>query len=394
MDEERDGRTRWNNRHVGEYKVYKYYDDSLYHYTTRENLWNIINSNSFYARHVRFSNDSAEYEIGKKEIEKEINGSKLSDLDDCYMVCFCKNNNILSQWREYARGGVSLQMDFRNNQIFTIKCNEETEEQNRREREKKDQSPYFIPGGFFNDPLEYNVVYARPIAVQYIEEGKQALAKTIEIIKEENDEKVLEDDCLKQLLPYIKHKGFEEEREVRLVFIVDEINAEYMVDYLADKGMMRPYIRVEVGNAKKKQADECTIEYYKVPKGIIGKIKNMLKSGYFEIIDTHNKTKKIKITFREIDFKRAKNDQGHIFIESCKYQKYIFQMVDKYVSAYNIYSKKKICIWCDGFLPIRGITVGPSSDAQDLSESIAHKIKKKYWMKYVDVDVSGIPYRN
>ena len=42
---------------------------SLFHYTTRDNLWNIIESNSFYARHIRFSNDSAEYYIGKKEVE-------------------------------------------------------------------------------------------------------------------------------------------------------------------------------------------------------------------------------------------------------------------------------------------------------------------------------------
>ncbi|MGF0034520.1 DUF2971 domain-containing protein [Bariatricus sp. SGI.154] len=386
MAEEMDIKTRWEQCHVNG-QVYDFYNGSLYHYTTRENLWNIINSNSFYARHVRFSNDSAEYIIGKEEIEKCLDRGELSDLDDCYMVCFCKENDILSQWREYARGGVAIQMDFRNDRIYTIKCNADTE--------KKKEDPYFIPGGYFNDSIEYNLAYARPIAVKYIQPGKDALKNVVNEIKNytKEDREMAEDDCLKQLLPYIKHSGFKEEKEVRLVFTVDELNASYLVDYLEDKGMMRPYIRVEVGNAQKRQAEECVIECYKVPNEIKKKIKENLEQDILKIKDPDGKEKQIKICLKGGKTKREEKNRGYIFIENCKYQEYVFQMVDKYVSSYNIDHKNKIRIWCGGYLPIRGITVGPSSDAQELCESITHKIKKKYWMKYVEVNISSIPYR-
>ena len=141
---------------------------SLFHYTTRDNLWNILESNSFYARHIRFSNDSAEYNIGKKEVEAIGNeGKELTDLNDCYMVCFCEKDDILSQWREYARGGVSLELNFTQDTFYTIMCNEKTKDINEKDQQHPRRQKYRIPPRFHFDAIPYKVVYAIAISVIY-----------------------------------------------------------------------------------------------------------------------------------------------------------------------------------------------------------------------------------
>jgi len=56
--------------------------------------------------------------------------------------------------------------------------------------------------------------------------------------------------------------------------------------------------------------------------------------------------------------------------------------------------RAKIKIWCDGHLPIRNIRVSPCINQEQVIKSIKHYCKhKKYWLKYVDVIGSSIPYR-
>lgn len=371
----------------------------LYHYTTRENLWNIINSNSFYARNVRFSNDSAEYLLGKKEAEKHMQSKKLDNLDDCYMICFCKEDNILSQWREYARGGVSIQMDFQKDVKYTIKCNSTTERNNRENRKLEDESPYRIPSSFFEKDREetngYEVVSIPLFAVKYIcpdnDELKKIVCNIQDSIKE--DKEMREETDIKIILPYVKHSGFCEEKEVRLIFNMEEPDQCYMVDYLEEKGMMRPYIKVEFGDANKWQSKECTIKYYNIPEKYINEIVEEQFSTGCLTFEESSKTYTVQIKFVQEDIKRAKEDKGHFFIENCKYQNYVFEIIDSYVKSINLADETEFCVWCDGYLPIRGITVGPSYDAVELCESITHKMKEKYWLNYVKVDISEIPYR-
>lgn len=68
-------------------------------------------------------------------------------------------------------------------------------------------------------------------------------------------------------------------------------------------------------------------------------------------------------------------------------------MIDYYVTNYNITYSRNVKVWCGGHLPIRGITIGPSEDAQGLRESVSQKIKSTYWLKYATVKLSDIPYR-
>ena len=117
-------------------------DDKLfYHYTNHQGMLGIINSSSFWATDSFYLNDSSEGSFGKVVLEDAINKEiniqfKLKEEIDyarelidiqydiiknnrirTYIVSFCENGDLLSQWRGYAGGsGVSLGLS---KQFFT-----------------------------------------------------------------------------------------------------------------------------------------------------------------------------------------------------------------------------------------------------------------------------------
>lgn len=86
----------------------------LYHYTSLEILWKCIENDTMYARNVRFSNDAEEYDFGKKIIHKFCAKKNMHILEtgQCFMICFCLEDDLLSQWRGYASEGISIGFDF------------------------------------------------------------------------------------------------------------------------------------------------------------------------------------------------------------------------------------------------------------------------------------------
>lgn len=59
-----------------------------------------------------------------KEVLGETDHEKDDEIQgDCYIVCFCDDNDRLSQWRGYAKEGIAIGFDFRNTRPFFIKCN-------------------------------------------------------------------------------------------------------------------------------------------------------------------------------------------------------------------------------------------------------------------------------
>jgi hypothetical protein len=109
-------------------------DKSLYHYTDFAGLLGILSTNDLWLTHSRFSNDEQElthgYDIARRLIreardqpvaplpEWPVYLDRLSALleqppaQGVYICCFCKANNLLSQWRGYAGNGngVSIRM--------------------------------------------------------------------------------------------------------------------------------------------------------------------------------------------------------------------------------------------------------------------------------------------
>jgi hypothetical protein len=102
-------------------------DKSLYHYTDFNGLLGILSTNDLWLTHSRFSNDEQElthgYDFARRLIKEARNQpvaplpewpiylDRLSALleqppaQGVYICCFCKEDNLLSQWRGYAGNG-------------------------------------------------------------------------------------------------------------------------------------------------------------------------------------------------------------------------------------------------------------------------------------------------
>ena len=360
----------WEDVHSTD--VYDIFQDPLYHYTTLDTLWKIIDGEKILARNIRFSNDSEEYYLGKGYVEDFLEKKglefKYSTNSDYYMICFCKEGNILSQWREYARGGVAIKFDlsFQNN--YTII-----------KKEKDD-----------NDSKESGILaYAKPIEVIYTQEDnyQKELFPRLEKIQNMKMAPLKTHSMIEKIFPYIKHEGFAEEKEVRLIFEVTKNNAQDVVNYLLEGGIKKPYILVKYGAQVKES--KIAIYHNKKDKDIIRIIKTIKeKKGNDNIINGKN------TTFNNILLEKNETiKKEEIIINNCEDQESVFELLSYHVNQYNNKNNTKIKIWCEGHLPIRKIIVGPSYNKEEVKESIARYIKDKYWMRYVDVSVSDIPYR-
>lgn len=345
----------------------------LFYYTDMDTLWKIIENDVIWATQVRFSNDNAEYNAGKDILSKIAkNGSLAKGKDnnhDCYIICFCEGeDNLLSQWREYGRGGVSLGMDFSRKSMFNILSNGM-------------KKPKYV----YTEPIK--VLYTdteKEDCLEVIRNNKRIIIDRNEILNEIKPNYASDgfDEATKilRLIPYIKHIDFYEEKEARLIFNgfegFDDMS-EYInyFDFSKKEGWKRPYLRVKYG------------EYFDIDE--------MCK--YIQIGASKNSTiyKKLRNS-RFIQNKKIYLDtiteEGDIFIGNGCDQKEVFETVDRLVDSFRD-ENHQYRIWCDGHWPIRTITVGPSKNKDIILESIEHYKNNIYWLSYVEIKKSKTPYR-
>lgn len=379
-------RANWREQHyfnIPELDIYKEIKETdkrfcnCFHYTSMSTFWNILQSDLLYATHVRFSNDTEEYRLGKKIIKSIISSSN-EDEQDIYMICFCTKRDLLSQWRDYGRGGVCLGLDLTGEDFFTIQNNELAR------TELKDNNKYAIPKHGAIDKKEQIYQYAKALKVCYMGKNPNKIKnKYIKIKKMLTSSEIPQDKYLRTMIPYIKHIGFKEENEARLIFQIHEEDSMYLVNYM-DKGTIKtPYIKVEFGEiVEKNQEKECVIY-----ADHIGNFDNELN----ECIKWIETDCNLSIKKKNVN----KHSNGQVIIGCTKKQKEVFERIDCLVSEWNYkYPTKKIRIWCRGHIPIREIMVGPSQNKEDIKEAIMHFINNVYWLKYVDVRCTKIPYRD
>jgi len=109
--------------------------EQLYHYTTPQGLLGILGQHTLRATNVRYFNDPNELnyaaelvanvceglrsEYPKKSIEQKFLvdfphhfASLVDEKNDIYVVSFCENGDLLSQWRGYASNGSGFAIGF------------------------------------------------------------------------------------------------------------------------------------------------------------------------------------------------------------------------------------------------------------------------------------------
>ena len=363
-----------------------------YHYTSLEKMWKILSGEELWATQAGFSNDNEELLKGIEVIRDIFKGVSWVDKElidysenvslsmlDSYIICFCEKDDKLSQWRAYCRdGGVSLGFAFDQShpQYFLSDVDE------------KKQTPKFCK----LYPVYYLTNNTNSGNLNSI--TKRDLGhKILSVIQNLNDIQSKRQAVL-DLIPYIKHAGFCEEEEHRLL-IKNPLNygkpyTEYKLDSViqyADKSVPSPYVKVNFNNpiccTNTRVLCNTENEFYKISDLIKQKIEK-----YNGICDDKLST--------EVEYVHINDSKSQIIIGRQKQEKQrdLFNIVDG-INKTTKFNGTVLPIWCDGHLPIRSITVAPSLDQRRIIDAIKHQCEHKYyWMRYVEVKGSDIPYRS
>lgn len=394
------------NLDMEELKIFTLPEKSLYHYTSREVFWKIMDTEMLLARHIMFSNDTEENEIGTKKV-KQIMEEKNMQTEDTeslpFMVCFCEKKDLLSQWRGYANEGIALEFDFSKGlyglsgyenkfspfHCFTIMNNDECKDSG----EKYINNFFVLKNGKREQEKFFTGVIAAPYHVFYVDkdtESDSIIKECVDkIISESENELVMQKQRIIKLIPYIKNNKFEEESEYRLIFDMKNLLQGDMQQILEQKyvnlevsGIRKPNIRVKFGDQMDSEEEKEYSIYYSDDRlyNLLKDMKDELEKGDSDIVLGLFKYK-------------AEVEKNELIISNGKYQAEICTWVRRKLRQ-SSYSDKEIKIWCDGHLPIRKIIVGPSKDAEYMVNSIKEYIKTKYWMRDIEVEASQIPLRN
>lgn len=399
-----------------------------YHYRSWDSFWTILESDSFWATETGFSNDAAERSLGEKLreriwrefLEQQRNEGK-SEFEipahkERFIVCLSEEGDMLSQWRGYASsGGVSLGLDFSAHVPFTVF--------------PKPKEP---KNGYMGNEDACVICYIRPFIAVYCDEMAEKDIDLPELGGSEVDEIKRFDS----LLPFIKHKGFVEEREWRLVVEANDFEVEdrrkfrKLINYRADGEKQIPFICIKPGSFEYDQRDCCVRIRNKSnnralsEEDIIKILKKQLSRGtqyhvftcdtndgttkksddtycfgctrrkwdsggspsrchypYEECEENKNEWKSYKkksIPDKQTATHRvclSKDEPDNIIISQGKYQEEVFNAVYEHIQTLNegkYGSRDEIKVWCEGHLPIREIIVGPCANQDEMISSIKH----------------------
>lgn len=302
---------------------------NFWHYTSLSVLFSILDGNEFWASNVRFSNDAMEERM-----------LKLNDMEtrDDYIVCFCEEDDMLSQWRGYCHnGGATIKLYFNYPQKYSILHSD------------------------FDTSGEYEVYENTPLPVVYLRPEAQTQNMRNQIKRVIESGGYSSEIKLEDILPYLKNGYFFEERESRLVF--SNIN-----------GMLSKCIRFRT------LKDGVKVPYIVIRHGVAGKMKGNCSTD---------------IAMFDDDYIENIVDQDEpIWIEEGSDQETKYYEVIRRIEEYskNIGLYKPVKVFCKGKLPIEEITVAPTYDRDRKAEQIKRFCMSKYWLKNVRVKVSKIPY--
>lgn len=379
------------NEEIEQLQILKTPEKTLYHYTSREVFWLIMESETFLARHIMFSNDYEENKIGKQKVSRAMENAHmpLSEPDALpFMVCFCEEEDLLSQWRGYAKEGVAMEFDFSkglygiNNGFSSYYCytimNADVEEKEAKEK-------YISKNLVGNEEIFMGAIVS-PYSVIYTGSGDAVDVNIQECIgKIKNSEVENKQQHASGIIPYIKNEKFGEEREYRLIFDMKQFTSglnQHLLQkkyvYLDADGIKKPNIRVKFGNQEKAEADEVINVYY-VNDSWTETLTNLKDELSAEGISVE--------LIRDTTLYPM--EPYEVVLSSGKNQEVVCIRLRMLLTRPN----QRVKVWCDGHLPVRRIIVGPSKDAELMKSSIEEYLKTKYWMKDIEVKVSDIPLR-
>ncbi len=234
--------------------------DCLYHYTTGETLKKIIESHSLLVGSVYHMNDAKEYIYLRNPLFNEFTNRLKETREDsllykilhsltnilsadrvfqCYVFCMSSEGDLLSQWRAYGSNGHGYSIGFEINGLD----------------EKFDNVTTLDKVGYRD---EQSVLKSAETIVKDITRGINNLADSPtgnsiseQIIKHHTENAI---KSIESIIGFIKHDGFKDETESRLLlnsqFVLEQLSDDKAAEILCSNGVFSPRIRIHPKTGK------------------------------------------------------------------------------------------------------------------------------------------------
>jgi hypothetical protein len=211
-------------------------DKPLYHYTDLNGLIGILSKSDLFLTHSRFSNDEQELTHGYALARRLIADARvpapapdwdgylrrLSELLEApppqgvYICCFCKTDNLLSQWRGYGANGSGVSIELKPSQFDVV---------------TGPDSPH-------NGLMRlWKTVYDPPTQEQIL---KKAIQHSYTTASDNEVRAARAADAIEFFIPTFKNADFKQEEEYRLIFSPPE-NCKVQPSFRIARGMIVPY---------------------------------------------------------------------------------------------------------------------------------------------------------
>ncbi|HIF9092766.1 TPA: DUF2971 domain-containing protein [Photobacterium damselae] len=279
---------------------------TLYHYTSLQGLIGVITGKSVWASHCEYLNDSSEF-IHALSFAKTVSGNIFMDDDyleafgwavrdslehmvkhDVYVASFSENADLLSQWRGYCPQGAGVSIGFDSeilntyceNQGYRLeKCIYDSEIQSSRIVDITSQCLEIFPKpsitradyDALNSKEQVTFTLSERERTTYGQVKEEATAATDWLCEQVNE-------CA----PLIKHSGFHEESEWRIVARNPTENIQYRVS----KSHIVPYLVLPLIRDYPEIIKEIYIGPNPNPHRCEKSVKQLLKSEAIEHVTT------------------------------------------------------------------------------------------------------------
>lgn len=225
----------------------------LFHYTSSYGMRGILESSRLWATNYRFLNDASEVAYGmglfesivkerlqntSSEVISEFLGRSLRTANafdgmfDCYIACFCAQDDLLNQWQVYAESGGGYALGFKANEIG---------------RRWGQLQP---PQDFLLRKVIYNVELQKKLISEVLELAVCVLSETMQAISVAEANNLIARCChfvRSEVADYLfcfKHPAFEVEEEWRLCHIVPP-SEEGHVQFRDGPYGLTPYVSLD-----------------------------------------------------------------------------------------------------------------------------------------------------
>jgi hypothetical protein len=313
----------------------------LYHYTSLEKLFKVLENDSLWFFSLRFSNDLTEEKIVGKEQLKERDYRS----DNFFLSLSADKGDTLSQWRGYcSNGGASIGFHFDSEYTegVTNFCVLHADDDSGKKANKV--TSVAVPVIYLN--------HEREPLTEMSQFSRYRQKKVFQLLESENSLKE------SYFVSLFKYPQFCQEKEFRIVLSNSEDELSECIQFRTLKnGTKIPYIVVKHGfiNSSKKR-EELTGE---------------------------NLTKICKY----LNMPRVP-----VLLPNCRNQSELYAAMRAFLRKKNPEEPSPRPIICEGHLPILSITIAPMADQNRIMEQVDRFCKSRYWLRTVKIRASEIPY--